>query len=101
MNALLGLLALALAPGIYLAIILYGKDKYDREPKRILLAAFLLGALSTLPAAFIEVLASKTFNFDQGGLASVAAFTFGAVALTEELCKFLVLRFHAYPKKRI
>ena len=53
------LLALAVAPAIYLGVVLYGRDKYDREPKRILLVAFLWGCFSVFPALFLETMAAK------------------------------------------
>lgn len=97
MNFLL-LIGLALAPAIYLAIVIYGKDKYDREPKKILLIAFLLGAFSIIPAAIIEVLLKKPLDFEQLGILNVALSAFVGVGLVEELFKFLILRFHAYRK---
>jgi RsiW-degrading membrane proteinase PrsW (M82 family) len=96
MNSILFLLALAFAPGIYLVVAIYGRDKYDREPKIILLKAFLLGGLSIIPAAFMELFFAKTLDFDELGLWNVAIHAFVVVALTEELCKFVMLRFHAY-----
>lgn len=93
------LTGLAFAPGIYLAIVIYGKDRYDREPKRILFIAFLLGALSTLPAAGIELLLEQTFGLHTGSFTGAAIQAFLGVALVEELCKFGMLRMHAYRLK--
>lgn len=102
MNTLPILIALALAPGVYLSIAVYGKDKYEPEPKRILLAAFLLGCLCTLPAAIFEVVGLKLLGFGglkKLGIRDAVIQAFLVVALTEEGLKFLVLRFHAYRKK--
>lgn len=96
MNSILFLVALAFAPGIYLAVAIYGRDKYDREPKLILLKAFILGCLSIIPAAVIEIYLGKEFNFPQLGIWNVAIHAFAIVAHTEELCKFVMLRFHAF-----
>ena len=99
MDSLSGLFALALAPGIYLAIVIYGKDKYEREPKRILLAAFLMGAFSIIPAALIELFGIRFFHIQEASLSSAALEAFVVVAFTEESCKFLILRFHAFKEK--
>ncbi len=96
MDSILFLLALAFAPSIYLAIVIYGKDKYDREPKMILLKAFLLGGLSIIPAGSIELLLENVLHFENAGIWNVVLKAFVIAGLTEELCKFVMLRFHAY-----
>ncbi len=96
MNSTLFLLALAFAPGIYLAIVIYGKDKYDREPKMILLKAFLLGCFSIVPAAAIELFLDNLLHFENIGIWNIVIKAFVIAGLTEELCKFAMLRFHAY-----
>ncbi|MCW5907822.1 MAG: PrsW family intramembrane metalloprotease [Chitinophagales bacterium] len=96
MNSILFLVALAFAPGIYLAVAIYGRDKYDREPKMILLKAFLLGCLSIIPAAIIEIVLKEPLDFPELGIWNVAIHAFVGVALVEELAKFVMLRFHAY-----
>lgn len=96
MNSILFLLALAFAPGVYLAIAIYGRDKYDREPKMILLKAFLLGCFSIIPAAAIEIALKEPLDFIELGIGNVAIHAFIGVALVEELAKFVMLRYHAY-----
>jgi RsiW-degrading membrane proteinase PrsW (M82 family) len=86
------------APGIYLSIVIYGKDKYDPEPKRILLAAFLLGCLSIIPAAIIEMLLKEPLALTNSSLINVAISAFAGIGLVEELCKFFFLRIHAFRK---
>ena len=46
----MGLLALAIAPGIAICLFIYYKDKYNKEPIWMLLLAFVLGVLSIIPA---------------------------------------------------
>jgi RsiW-degrading membrane proteinase PrsW (M82 family) len=95
------LLALALAPGAYLAHAIYLKDKYEPEPKRLLFAAFCAGCLSVVPVAILERLASVSLGFGpwrELGLTAAGIVAFLAVALVEEGAKFLMLRFYAYPK---
>ncbi len=50
----LPLLALAVAPGLAIAIYIYWRDKYEREPLGLLTKCFLLGASTILPAILIE-----------------------------------------------
>lgn len=96
MDSILFLLALALAPGIYLALAIYARDKYDREPKKILLKAFLLGCLSIGPAGLIELYLSKLFVPPHASIVITLFHAFIIVGLTEEACKFIMIRFHAY-----
>ena len=96
----MGLLALAVAPGIAICIFIYFKDRYNKEPVVLLIMSFILGMLSIIPAIIIQ-LAFGTSADKSGGtsMASVAMFAYGVVALSEEGSKFLVLRLYAYPKK--
>ena len=98
MDSFFLLTALAVAPGIYLSLVIYGKDKYDPEPKRILLTAFLLGCISTIPAAIIEMLLKEPLAITGSSLINVAISAFAGVGLVEELCKFFFLRIHAFRK---
>ena len=86
------LLALAVAPGLALAFYLYSRDIYEKEPSRKLAKAFLLGSLSVLVAAGIEMLLGDSTP-------AVEAFLY--VGLTEELCKFFVLMVFIYPEPQI
>ncbi len=93
------LLALAIAPSLAIAVFIYSRDKFEKEPLRYLLICFLLGMLSTLPALFIQVFAQDVRAHDANhSILSYAWFAFGVVALSEEGCKYLVLRGYAYPK---
>jgi RsiW-degrading membrane proteinase PrsW (M82 family) len=98
MNSILLLTGLAFAPGIYLSIVIYGKDKYDREPKTILFTAFILGCLSIVPAIIIELWLKKPLFFEGFGIINAALSAFVGIGLIEELCKFFMLRVHAYRK---
>jgi protease PrsW len=96
----MGLLALAIAPGIAICIFIYFKDKYNKEPLGLLLMSFILGMLSTVPAIIIQMVFKTSVEDMQGqSMLQVAAFAYGVVALSEEGSKFIMLRFYAYPKK--
>jgi len=95
------LLALAIAPGLAIIIYIYRKDSYDKEPKKYLLVSFFLGMLSVLPAFVLETAGQLIFG-DMGRSASIlfyAFFAFIIVAASEELSKFAMVKWYAYPKK--
>jgi hypothetical protein len=70
----------------------YSKDIYKKEPIGIILLSFLCGGLSIIPAALLEVL----FEIKSKTTMGLMAENFIIVALTEELCKFFVIRFIPY-----
>lgn len=89
-------IAIALAPGIAICLYIFHRDAYNREPKLNLLVAFFLGCLAIVPAILIEQAFDTVLD---GTLVSVALFSYGVVAFSEEFSKFLGLRYYAYPKK--
>src|ERR1044071_8075511 len=93
------LLALALAPGAYLAISVYLKDKYEPEPKKLLLGAFFVGCIMILPAGLIEFGGIKLLACNGPGLSNALLMSFLVVGPVEEGAKFWALRYYAYPKK--
>ena len=96
----MGLLALAIAPGIAICLFIYRKDKYNREPIGMLLLAFVLGMLSIIPAIAVQL--SWPVNMQQlgnKGYLPLAFFTFVIVALSEEGSKFLMLRLFLFSRK--
>ena len=50
------LLALTLGPGLAIAIYIYWYDKLDREPKKLLIRAFILGCVSLIPAIILNII---------------------------------------------
>lgn len=89
------LLALAIAPGIAICLFIFHRDAYNREPKLNLFFTFILGAATVFPAALIE----NSLDIAGNSLSQTFVRAFFVVALVEELGKFAVLRFYAYPKK--
>lgn len=92
------LLALAIAPGLAIALFVYEKDKLDREPFHLLVKSFFLGALSVIPALGLE------FLFQYAGLELSVGWLTNAwyalmVGFSEEIVKFALLLWFAYPKK--
>lgn len=98
----MGLLALAIAPGIAICLYILYKDRYNQEPVKNLLISFLLGILSAVPAVIVQLLSTKQAEQlfgDANQVWATAFFAFIVVALSEELSKFLMLRLYAYPRK--
>jgi protease PrsW len=95
---MLSLLALAVAPGAVIIFFIYSKDKYDREPLKNLVIAFLLGMASIIPAIFFESGLQPVLHsyFPTHSLTYYSIFAFLIVASSEEVCKFAMLRFYAY-----
>ena len=96
----MGLLALSIAPGIAICIFIYVKDKYNREPLGLLLVSFILGMLSTIPAILLQLLSGISVeNLAGKSMVQVAFFAFFVVALSEELSKYMMVRFFACKRK--
>ena len=94
------LLALSIAPGFAISLFIFLKDRYNREPGLKLLICFLLGCLSVIPAIIIQVFTTKPADHLLGeGILFTAFFAYIIVALSEELSKFVMLRYYAFPKK--
>ncbi len=93
----MGLLALALAPGIAICLFIYLKDRYNREPLRPLLFSFFLGMLSTVPAVILEYSTGiSVSSFANQPAWVVAREAFGVVALSEEGCKLAMVLLFAF-----
>lgn len=88
---------LALAPCLAIMVYIYWKDKFDKEPLRVLLITFLLGALSALPVVisghFLE-----SFGFDPFSKSIFWSFIsmFCVVGIIEEGFKFLAVYLYAH-----
>ena len=86
----MNLLILSLAPVLIIAGYIYFRDKYEKEPIKLLLFALLAGGLTVIPILFVErFLDSFTDSFY--GLLSPAWNAFVVAAFTEELFKFIAL----------
>lgn len=97
MNAII----LAIAPVVLIIIFVYIKDKYEREPKRLLLYSFLFGAIvSVILSTIIYLLIDFTLpRPDEFSVIQQFIKAFFIVALTEEFSKYVIIRYFAQPKK--
>lgn len=92
-----GLMMLAILPGILIIIYIYRMDKVEKEPWSLILKLMFFGALSCVPASFLESLIDSAMpSFPAGSLAYALSMAFASAALCEELCKFAFLRFGSW-----
>ncbi|MEO6168281.1 MAG: PrsW family glutamic-type intramembrane protease [Chitinophagales bacterium] len=97
MNLLI-LLAMAIAPGLAIAIFIYWKDKYDKEPRKLMIISFILGMLSVIPAILLEDIGSSWIP-PLSETMRTFFFTFVVVGGSEEFSKFFMLRVYPYRKR--
>lgn len=92
------LLALSVAPGIAICFYIYAKDKYNKEPLGLLIKCFIMGVLSAALAVLIEVWGGNMLSkwMPERNVAHLLIESFFVVALTEEWCKYLMLKKFAY-----
>jgi RsiW-degrading membrane proteinase PrsW (M82 family) len=95
------LFSLSLAPGIAIILFFYNKDRYNREPLRLLFFSFCLGALSTIPAVLLQLQLQPRLDmyYTDRTVAYYLFFAFGVVGFSEEFSKFIMLRWYPYRKQ--
>ena len=87
------LLAAAVLPAVYLLSRVYKMDTIEKEPWPLLRKLLLWGAISGVPAAFVESLLTGALQsvFTEGTVAYNLVFGFVVAALVEESFKFFFL----------
>jgi protease PrsW len=98
-NLLLLVIPFAIAPGVGIVFFIYFRDKYEKEPFRLLRNCFLFGLLSIVPAILIEMGMGRLGLNENQGLLKTLVYAFFVVGLAEEMSKFFFLRVYAFPKK--
>jgi RsiW-degrading membrane proteinase PrsW (M82 family) len=93
---ILVLLLIALAPCIFLLWYFYHRDKYEPEPKKMIIKIFLLGAVMVIPAGIIEIIIMSGFEAITGGILYIFIISFFVIAPTEELFKYVVVKHSVY-----
>ena len=97
----LSLFALAIAPGIAISIYIYLKDKHEKEPLKLLLISFILGALSVIPTTVLSLIGNYFFDFNPRSSSfyfSLLSCVVG-IGLIEEYSKFIFVRYYTYKKE--
>lgn len=84
----MSLLTIAIAPVAIILFYIYFRDKYEKEPIRLLLTALVWGCLITIPIFCIERLLTIPVS-KMSGIASAAYESMVVAGVTEELFKFL------------
>ncbi len=97
----MNLILFALAPVFVIILYIYFKDKYEKEPKKLLLISFLLGGIVSI---IITTLIYAVFNVVLPLTNALSVFqqfiqAFFVVGFTEELSKYLIVLWYAQTKK--
>lgn len=85
----LRLFIIAITPAIVIVLSLYLSDRHDREPFKILVLTYILGALSVIPIIIVEEILLR-FNIFTGILYAFYT-SFIVAGLTEEFFKRLIV----------
>lgn len=92
------LLALAVAPGFFLMLYLYHRDRYEREPLGLVVRTFLGGALATLPVLALGRWVTQPAAHMLGihGMGALLWQAWVEAALAEEAAKLAAVWWLAY-----
>jgi RsiW-degrading membrane proteinase PrsW (M82 family) len=96
----MSLFLLAIAPVIVIIFYVYIKDKFEKEPKKLLLYTFLLGAIISV---FISTILYTLTNYTLPKAQEFSVLdqflkAFFVVALIEEFSKYVIVRYYNQPK---
>lgn len=75
---------------------IYTRDIYEPEPRRYVWRVFIWGALSTIPAALVEVLCGVNPLDTKTDVMTLGITAMVIIGPVEELCKFLAVRWTVY-----
>ncbi len=84
------LILLALAPVAIIAFYVYYRDKYEKEPIKLLIKALIAGGLTVIPILFVEQFLMMFIHLFEG-LFKPFYNAFVVAAFSEELFKYLAL----------
>ena len=85
---------LAVIPGIFLFMLVYGLDRNEKEPMGLMWKLFFLGAISVIPAAIVELILKGVYQsaFAYNKILYLVALCYFAIALAEEGGKYIFLK---------
>jgi len=97
----MNLLLMAVAPICVIVIYIYIKDKYDKEPKRLLLLSFVSGAIVSI---LITTVLYYGFDYllplnNHFSIQEQFIKAFFVVGFTEEFSKYIIVRYVSQPRK--
>jgi RsiW-degrading membrane proteinase PrsW (M82 family) len=87
------ILILAIAPPFLIAYYIYKKDKYDVEPKRLIIKSFIFGCIGIIPALLLELLCNQSL------FTNLFLYVFFGIALIEEGVKYFFLKKYLFNNK--
>lgn len=95
----MNLLLVAIAPVCIIILYIYFKDKYEKEPKRLLFYNFLLGAIvSILITSVMYYGINKVLPLtDHTSIFQQFIKAFLVVGFTEEFSKYIIVRYYSQP----
>lgn len=97
----MNLLLLAVAPVLSIILYIYVQDKYEKEPRKLLITSFLLGAFVSVFIVFI--LYAFTGRLipvtDKFSIMQQFVQAFVVVALAEEFSKYIIVKYYAQTKE--
>lgn len=97
----MNLALLALAPVIFVILLIYLLDRYEREPIKFLVSHFFLGAIVSIIITTVIYLVYDVLVplDDKFNIVEQFVKAFLVVGLTEEFSKYIIVRFYSQPKK--
>lgn len=84
---------LAVVPPLLIAYYIYQKDKYEKEPRGLIVKSFLFGCLTVIPVLILETI------FNENLFSSLFLYMLLGVALVEEGVKFFFLKKYLFNHK--
>lgn len=97
----MNLFLFAVAPVFLIILYIYFKDKYEKEPKRLLFYNFLLGAIVSILITIVLYYGFEIALPLKNNTSIIQQFikAFFVVGFTEELSKYIIVRYYAQPNK--
>ncbi|HHY47139.1 MAG TPA: PrsW family intramembrane metalloprotease [Firmicutes bacterium] len=93
---ILTLILVSLVPGLLWVAFFYRQDKYEPEPKYLVIRSFTYGAIAVLPAIIVELPFREVTQAGPQNLLRLALVTILVVGVAEESFKLLAVRLAAY-----
>ena len=96
----MNLIIATLAPVIVVIFYVYIKDKFEKEPKKLLLYNFLFGAIVSVFISSVLYVIYDNYLPQSDDFSVLQQFikAFFVVALIEEFSKYVIVRYYAQPK---
>ncbi len=85
----------AIAPSIALLYYFYKRDKYEKEPRRLLARAFFIGCISVIPVVIVEM-QLNLFERPGDNFITAGYTAFIVAGLVEESFKYLAFYFYIW-----